>query len=173
MGPISPFTWTQRLGWLKVSPLWNLFSKSVVFRGWKLSFGFSRQLYWDRSVSFHLETLYSLLRSPWPSAVGYGSVVPHRWVVCCSSWNPVISIATRLLPYPVPSCPSPPPLSPSFPLSPHTSLLDVMSIVITLGVTTPETSYSDMAAGSEWVLPADQRGVHGGKHWLPVTEGFP
>lgn len=32
----------------------------------------------------------------------------------------------------------------------------VMSIAIPLGVTTPDTSYSDMAAGSEWVLP------HGG-----------
>ena len=29
-----------------------------------------------------------------------------------------------------------------------------MSIVIALGVTTPETSYSDMAAGSEWVQAA-------------------
>lgn len=29
----------------------------------------------------------------------------------------------------------------------------VMSIAIPLGVTTPDTSYSDMAAGSEWVLP--------------------
>lgn len=32
----------------------------------------------------------------------------------------------------------------------------VMSIAIPLGVTTPDTSYSDMAAGSEWVLPTDE-----------------
>lgn len=34
----------------------------------------------------------------------------------------------------------------------------VMSIAIPLGVTTPDTSYSDMAAGSEWVLPAEEQG---------------
>lgn len=114
--PVYTDTEARLIG--SVSTLKPLLEKSVVFRDWKLSFGFSRHLYWDRSVSFHLETLYSLLRSSWPSAVGYGSVVPHRWVVCCSSWNPVISIATHLLPYPVPSCPSPPPLSPSFPPPP-------------------------------------------------------
>lgn len=41
----------------------------------------------------------------------------------------------------------------------------VMSIAIPLGVSTPDTSYSDMAAGSEWVLP------HGGGG--RVSEGWP
>lgn len=44
-----------------------------------------------------------------------------------------------------PSPTRPPPSSPS----PSVAVLDVMSIVIALGVTTPETSYSDMAAGSD------------------------
>lgn len=55
---------------------------------------------------------------------------------------------------PIPSCPSPPflPFLPPLPPLPRVAVLDVMSIVIALGVTTPETSYSDMAAGSEYVF---------------------
>lgn len=44
----------------------------------------------------------------------------------------------------------------------------VMSIAIPLGVTTPDTSYSDMAAGSEWVLP-----LGGGEEEGRVSEGCP
>ncbi|KAK7916126.1 hypothetical protein WMY93_011887 [Mugilogobius chulae] len=79
-------------------------------------------------------------------AVACGSVAPTLGVLCGCSWNPVIPS-----PFPSPPALSLPPPPPFLPLPPSQSVavLDVMSIVIALGVTTPETSYSDMAAGSD------------------------
>ncbi|TRZ03570.1 hypothetical protein DNTS_013488, partial [Danionella cerebrum] len=61
-----------------------------------------------------------------------------------SAWLP--SLGALDSPLPSPLLPSPSSLPTPFPCI---AALDVMSIVITLGVTTPETPFTDMAAGSD------------------------
>ena len=102
--------------------------------------------YW---LNLSLCLLTSLLRSLMTVSRGLrlGGAPPLEWSAALVRTLWFFCLPLLLPPsHPVPPLPLPlPPLPPL----PRAAVLDVMSIVIALGVTTPETSYSDMAAGSE------------------------